>query len=57
MAAILAIIIDYLQVKKRKVAWVGNYGADLFDYYMKLTYNCKTKTHISNFQKIQHDRR
>ena len=32
-------------------------GQILFIFYMKLTYNGATKTHISNLKKIQHVRR
>ena len=58
MAAVMAIIIDNLQLKYRKVcAGMNLWGRSFFIFYMKLAYHGATKPHISNFQKIQHGRR
>ena len=61
MAAVITIIIDNLQLKIQKsIRGLESIGQIFFIFYMTLTYNhdnSATKTHISNFQKIQHGRR
>ena len=58
MAPAMAIIIDNLQLKYLQKSMRGSepMGQIFFIFYMKLTYNNATKTHISNFKKIQHCR-
>ena len=46
MASIVTIIIDNLQLKYRKVRVAESIGQIFFIFYMKLTYNGATKTHI-----------
>ena len=49
MAAIITIIMNNLQLKYRKVCAGWNLWGRFFIFYMKLTYNRATKTHIINF--------
>ena len=42
---------------QKSMRWLESMGQIFFIFYMKLAYNGATKTHISNFQKIQHGRR
>ena len=58
MAAVMAIIIDNLQLKFRNICagWIlwglAYYSATKKIFSIKIIYNDATKTDISNFQKI-----